>query len=82
VIDYISLGDEVLDKVTGWRGIVIAYQVRLGGVEEFEVQKRDLNSEGNTQEQWFNEMRLEKTGGSVDIGAAIKIRRPIGFGAK
>lgn len=76
----INLGDEVRDRVTGWQGIVVAYQLRLGEAEAFEVQKIELNSEGHTVEQWFSGARLELTGNAVSLESATKIRRPIGFG--
>ena len=75
----INLGDEVRDRVTGWQGIVVAYQVRLGETETFEVQKKELDSEGRTAEQWFTGARLEPTGDVVSLDAVTKIRRPIGF---
>lgn len=76
----INLGDEVRDKVTGWCGIAIAYTVTLGGFEVFEVQKKELDSEGRTAEQWFNAQRLEPTGNALVLESVTKIRRPIGFG--
>jgi hypothetical protein len=76
----IELGKEVKDKVTGWSGIAIAYTVTLGGCESWNVQKKELDSDGNTDEQWFNAARLEVVGDGISLDGAVKMRRPIGFG--
>lgn len=75
----IQLGKEVKDKITGWSGIAIGYSVALGSEETWNVQKRELSSDGKTMEQWFSARRLDVIGDGVSLDVVTKIRRPIGF---
>ena len=73
----VKLGCEAVDTITGWRGIVVGYSVELGAEERWQIQKRELTDDGETQEQWFPGGRISVIG--YPEGFIRLDRRPIGF---
>lgn len=75
----INLGDEVKDKITGFRGIVIAICKYLNGCISVLVQPKKLTKDGTVPEPyWVDEQRLTNdskatAGGPGDIE---KFNRP------
>ena len=56
----INLGDEVIDKITGFKGIAIARSIWLTGCDRITVQPKGLNKEGKIYEnQTFDEGTIE-----------------------
>ena len=62
----ITLGAEVRDKVTGFKGIVIGHAEFLTGCDQYTVQPK-ANKSGSKFEdgRWFDEGRLEKVGEGI-----------------
>jgi hypothetical protein len=78
----LELGSEVVDKVTGWRGIAVAFSATLGSLPTWQVQKRELSTDGKTLEEWFTEHRLSVVGEGVSLDLPVKVRLPAGFAAR
>ncbi len=55
-----NIGDEVKDKVTGMKGIVMVQAFYATGCSHFGIQQRSVSKEGKTPNyEYFDESRLE-----------------------
>ena len=56
----VNLGDEVLDPITGYKGVAIGLTTWLYGCERITVQMKGVNKEGELyQSQAFDEPQLK-----------------------
>lgn len=59
-------GDEVRDKITGFKGVVISRADHISGCNTYGIKPRKLKNDGASQDtEWLDEPRLEATGKRV-----------------
>lgn len=62
-----ELTEIVSDKVTRFEGVVMARTEYATGCKQYGVAKMDVNKDGGLDEwSWFDEMRLQTTGESLE----------------
>ena len=60
-MDEIKLGDQVMDSITGFVGIVVAKCRYLDGTVEYGLCSKELFEGKPIPTQWFNEKRIVAT---------------------
>jgi len=68
-----EMGEGVRDQVTGYRGIIGARIQYLTGCNQYLVRQRKLKKDGKPEDgEWFDENKLERTGGKTFILKPMK----------
>lgn len=71
----IGLGEEVKDKITGFKGIIVGRSDFITGCKQYDIKPQGLTKEGKIKDGcWLDEDRLVRTGKKINISSKKTIK--------